>query len=152
LISVLANLVLVPLDPEAPKVERVFADFRTCLNTFDKWTDSFLSGSTLSVEQVFKVGEQVALVAPASSKKPSRTVAQCKAQGGLTLVHLFESTQFVPIGNTPVRLQAVARDRSPVGAPLHRTIGPSGILEVNDCTRDQTYEITFYPNVSKAHL
>ena len=152
MISVLANLVLVPMDPEAPKVERVFADFRTCLNTFDKWADSFLSGSALSVEQVFKVGEQVALVAPVSSKKPSHTVAQCKAQGGLTLVHLFESTQFVPIGNTPVMLQAVARDRSPVGAPLHRTIGPSGILEVNDCTRDQTYEITFYPNVSKAHV
>ncbi|NNA43952.1 type IV secretion protein Rhs [Pseudomonas lactis] len=152
MISVLANLVLVPMDPEAPKVERVFADFCTCLNTFDTWADSFLSGSALSVEQVFKVGEQVALVAPASSKKTSRTVAQCKAQGGLTLVHLFESTQFVPIGNTPVMLQAVARDGSPVGAPLHRTIGPSGILEVNDCTRDQTYEITFYPNVSKAHV
>ncbi|MBS7671839.1 hypothetical protein KIN13_00050, partial [Vibrio cholerae] len=58
----------------------------------------------------------------------------------------------VPIGNTPVRLQAVAPDGSPIGAPLHRTIGPSGILEVNDCTRDQTYEITFYPNVSKAHV
>ncbi|WP_081378271.1 DUF6531 domain-containing protein, partial [Pseudomonas fluorescens] len=152
MISVLANLVLVPMDPEAPKVERVFADLRTCLNTFDKWADTFSSGSALSVEQVFKVGEDVALVAPVSSKKSSRTVAQCKAQGGLTLVHLFESTQFVPIGNTPVMLQAVAPDGSPVGAPLHRTIGPSGILEVSDCTRDQQYQITFYPTVSKAHV
>lgn len=146
----LANLVLVPMDPEAPNIERVFADFRTCLNIFDKWADSFLSGSALSVDQVFKVGEDVALVAPISSKKPSRTVAQCKAQGGLTLVHLFESTQFVPIGNTPVMLQAVAQDGSPVGAPLHRTIGPSGILEVNDCTRDQPYQITFYPTDRKS--
>ncbi|MBD8259244.1 type IV secretion protein Rhs, partial [Pseudomonas fluorescens] len=39
-----------------------------------------------------------------------------------------------------------------VGAPLHRTIGPSGILEVSDCSRDQQYEITFYPTVSKAHV
>ncbi|MBI6583771.1 RHS domain-containing protein [Pseudomonas synxantha] len=140
------------MDPKAPDVSRVLADFRTCLNTFDEWAASLLSGSALTVEQVFKVGEDVALVAPASSDKPSRTVAQCKAQGGLTLVHLFESTRFVPIGNTQVELQALARDGSPVGAPLHRTIGPSGILEVNDCTRDQQYQITFYPNVSKDHV
>ena len=134
MISVLANLMLVPMDPEAPKVERVFADFRTCLNTFDKWTDSFSSGSALSVEQVFKVGEDVALVAPVYSKAPSRTVAMCKAQGSLTLVHMFDSAQFVPIGNTPVMLQAIAADGRPVGGRIHHTIGPSGILEVNECT------------------
>ncbi|EIK68315.1 Rhs family protein [Pseudomonas synxantha BG33R] len=152
MIPVIAGFVLAPMDPKAPDVTRVLADFRTCLNTFDAWADSLLSGSALAMEQVFKVGEDVALVAPASSDKPSRTVAQCKAQGGLTLVHLFESTRFVPIGNTQVELQALARDGSPVGAPLHRTIGPSGILEVNDCTRDQQYQITFYPNVSKDHV
>ncbi|MBY8974155.1 type IV secretion protein Rhs, partial [Pseudomonas sp. P867] len=152
MIPVIAGFVLAPMDPKAPDVTRVLADFRTCLNTFDAWADSLLGGSALAVEQVFKVGEDVALVAPASSDKPSRTVAQCKAQGGLTLVHLFESTRFVPIGNTQVELQALARDGSPVGAPLHRTIGPSGILEVNDCTRDQQYQITFYPNVSRDHV
>ncbi|WP_338476783.1 RHS repeat-associated core domain-containing protein [Pseudomonas khavaziana] len=140
------------MDPKAPDVSRVLADFRTCLNTFDEWADSLLSGSALTVEQVFKVGEDVALVAPISSDKPSRTVAQCKAQGGLTLVHLFESTQFVPIGNTRVMLQALATDGSLVGTPIHHTIGPTGILEVNDCSRDQRYQITFYPNVSKDHV
>ncbi|KPG75665.1 DUF6531 domain-containing protein, partial [Pseudomonas libanensis] len=152
MIPVIAGFVLAPMDPKAPDVSRVLADFRTCLNTFDEWAASLLSGSALTVEQVFKVGEDVALVAPISSDKPSRTVAQCKAQGGLTLVHLFESTQFVPIGNTQVMLQALAVDGSPAGAPIHRTIGPSGILEVNDCSRDQRYQITFYPNVSKDHV
>ncbi|MBV4483930.1 type IV secretion protein Rhs, partial [Pseudomonas sp. SWRI124] len=152
MIPAFASFVLAPMDPKAPDVSRVLADFRTCLNTFDEWADSLLSGSALTVEQMFKVGEDVALVAPISSDKPSRTVAQCKAQGGLTLVHLFESTQFVPIGNTRVMLQALATDGSPVGAPIHHTIGPSGILEVNDCSRDQRYQITFYPNVSKDHV
>ncbi|SDP01913.1 RHS repeat-associated core domain-containing protein [Pseudomonas azotoformans] len=140
------------MDAKAPDVEGVLRDLRKCLNTFDEWAESFWSGSALDVEQVFKVGDEVALVAPASSKKPNRTVATCKAQASLTLVHMFESTRFVPIGNTPVMLQAIAPDGSPMGSPIHRTIGPSGILEVSDCTRDQRYQITFYPDVSKDHI
>ncbi|KRP63456.1 hypothetical protein TU82_20615, partial [Pseudomonas orientalis] len=81
----LASFVLAPMDPEAPDIERVLRDLRNCLSTFDAWADSFFSGSALKVEQVFKVGDEVALVAPISSDTPSRTVAQCKAQGGLTL-------------------------------------------------------------------
>ena len=142
MIPVIASFVLAPMDDKKPDVESVLRDFRNCLNTFDEWAESFWSGSALEVEQVFKVGEEVALVAPASSKKSIRTVAVCKAQGALTLVHLFESTRFVPIGNTPVMLQAIAQDDSPMGAPIPHTIGPSGILEVKDCTRDQRYQIT----------
>ncbi|WP_420094170.1 hypothetical protein, partial [Pseudomonas fluorescens] len=55
------------MDPEAPDAERVLGDLRNCLNTFDAWADSFFSGSALKVEQVFKVGDDVALVAPISS-------------------------------------------------------------------------------------
>jgi hypothetical protein len=152
MIPVIAKLVLSPLDGQRPDVNSVFRDFRNCLNTFDEWAERFWSVSALEVEQVFKVGEDVSLVAPASSKKPNRTVATCKAQGSLTLVHMFESTRFVPIGNTPVVLQAIAADDSPINEPLHRIIGPTGILVVNDCTRDQRYQITFYPNVSKDHI
>ncbi|MGU9859400.1 RHS repeat-associated core domain-containing protein [Pseudomonas sp. LF245] len=149
---VIASFVLAPMDGKNPDIESVLRDFRNCLNTFDEWAESFWSGSVLEVEQVFKVGEEVALVAPASSKKPKRTVAVCKAQGSLTLVHMFESTRFVPIGNTPVTLQPIAPDGGLVGAPIPHTIGPSGILEVTDCTRNQRYQIIFYPNVSKDHV
>ncbi|WP_043293704.1 MULTISPECIES: DUF6531 domain-containing protein, partial [unclassified Pseudomonas] len=152
MIPVIASFVLAPMDAKAPDVERVFRDLRDCLNTFDEWAEGFLSASALEVDQVFKVGEEVALVAPASSKTPSNTVARCDAQGSLTLVHMFESTRFVPIGNTPVMLQAIAQDGSPLGAPLHRTIGPGGILEITECDRNQPYQITFYPNVSKDHV
>ncbi|PIB49419.1 type IV secretion protein Rhs, partial [Pseudomonas sp. 2588-5] len=148
----IAKFVLSPMNGNKPDVDSVFHDFRHCLNTFDEWAEHFWSGSALEVEQVFKVGEEVSLVAAASSKKPSRAVATCKAQGSLTLVHMFESTRFVPIGNTPVMLQAIAADGSHMGPPIHRTIGPSGILEIKDCPRDQRYQITFYPNVSKDHV
>lgn len=152
MIPVIARFVLVPMDAKAPDVESFFRDFRDCLNTFDDWAERFWSGSTLEVEQIFKMAEDVALVTPVSSKAPSPTVAMCKAQGSLTLVHMFESTQFVPIGNTPVMLQAIAADGSPVGPPIHHTIGPSGILEVKEYTRDQQYQITFYPNVFRNHV
>ena len=152
MIPVIAQFVLSPMNAEKPDVESVFRDFSACLSSFDEWAESFWSGSALDVEQVFKVGQEVSLVAPASSKKPNRTVAVCKAQGSLTLVHMFESTRFVPIGNTPVMLQTIGSDGTPFGDPIRRTIDASGILEVNDCIRDQRYQITFYPNVSKAHV
>ncbi|MGY2377219.1 DUF6531 domain-containing protein, partial [Pseudomonas sp. SDO524_S393] len=149
---VIARFVLSPMDAKRPDVDAVLHDFRGCLNTFDEWAERFWSFSALEVEQVFKVGNEVALVAPASSKKLSPVVALCEAQGSMTLVHMFESTQFVPIGNTPVRVQAIAADGSPIGPPIHQTIGPTGILDVKGCNRNQRYQITFYPTVSKDHV
>ncbi|MFL1559560.1 type IV secretion protein Rhs, partial [Pseudomonas sp. O11] len=40
----------------------------------------------------------------------------------------------------------------PLGEPIHKTIGPSGILEITECDRNQQYRISFYPNVSKDHV
>ncbi|TKJ97611.1 type IV secretion protein Rhs [Pseudomonas fluorescens] len=141
------------MNAETVDVEGVFRDFRDCLNTFDEWAESFWSFSALDVEQVFKVGEDVALVAPINrSLLPSSTVATCQATGTLTLVHMFQSTRFVPIGNTPVVVQRVDPNGGPLGEPIHKTIGPSGILEVTECDRNQQYRVSFYPNVSQDHL
>ena len=134
-------------------VEAVFRDFRECLNTFDAWAESFWSFSALEVEQVFKVGDEVALIAPINgSLIPNTTTAMCGANGTLTLVHLFQSARFVPIGNTPVVLQRVDPNGGPLGEPLHKTIGPSGILEIDECDRNHQYRVSFYPNVSKDHV
>ncbi|WP_236202583.1 RHS repeat-associated core domain-containing protein [Pseudomonas lactis] len=141
------------MNAETVDVEGVFRDFRDCLNTFDEWAESFWSFSALDVEQVFKVGEDVALVAPINrSLLPSSTVATCQATGTLTLVHMFQSTRFVPIGNTPVVVQRVDPNGGPLGEPIHKTIGPSGILEVTECDRNQQYRVSFYPNVSQDHF
>ncbi|WP_254865926.1 DUF6531 domain-containing protein, partial [Pseudomonas fluorescens] len=140
------------MDSKTRDVEAVLSDFRRCLNSYDSWAESFFSFSALDVEQVFKVGDEVALVAPINhSLFPSSIVATCKAKGTLTLVHMFQSSRFVPIGNTPVVLQRVDPAGGPLGEPIHKTIGPSGILEVTECDRNQLYRVNFYPNVSKTH-
>ena len=141
------------MDAKTVDVETVLRNFRECLNIFDDWASSFWSFSALDVEQVFKVGDEVALVAPINrSIFPGSTVATCQANGTLTLVHMFQSTRFVPIGNTPVMLQRVDPNGGPLGEPIHETIGPSGILEITECDRNQPYRISFYPNVSTEHV
>ncbi|MFJ4134065.1 RHS repeat-associated core domain-containing protein [Pseudomonas cyclaminis] len=146
-------LVLAAMDSKTRDVESVLSDFRSCLNHYDAWAESFFSFSALDIEQVFKVGDEVALVAPINrSLFPSATVAQCPASGTLTLVHMFQSSRFVPIGNTPVVLQRIDPNGGPLGEPIHKTIGPSGILEIKECDRNQRYRVSFYPNVSKEHF
>ncbi|KMT53319.1 RHS repeat-associated core domain-containing protein [Pseudomonas fildesensis] len=146
-------LVLAAMDAKTRDVESVLSDFRRCLNSYDAWAESFFSFSALDVEQIFKVGDEVALVAPINrSIMPSTTTATCQANGTLTLVHMFQSSRFVPIGNTPVMLQRIDPNGGPLGEPLHKTIGPSGILEITECDRNQKYRVSFYPNVSKEHF
>ncbi|MEX5593130.1 RNase A-like domain-containing protein [Pseudomonas orientalis] len=146
-------LVLAAMDAKTRDVESILSDFRGCLHPYDTWAQSFFSFSALNVEQVFKVGEEVALVAPINrSLFPSSTVATCTANGTLTLVHMFQSSRFVPIGNTPVVVQRIDPDGGPLGDPIHKTIGPSGILEITECDRNQKYRVSFYPNVSSEHF
>ncbi|KAB0483603.1 type IV secretion protein Rhs, partial [Pseudomonas reinekei] len=149
-------LVMAALNPQQPDIEALLSDFRLSLNSYDTWAENFWSGGTLDVEQVFKVGNDVRLTAPKHSTSPiSSTVATCPASGPLTLVHLFEAARFVPIGNTPVTLEPLlTEDRSgpTFGDPIHKTIGLGGILEIPECWRGNRYRITFYPNVTTAHI
>ena len=146
-------LVLATLDSKTRDVESVIRDFKRCLNHYDAWAESFFSFSALDIEQVFKVGDEVALVAPINrSLFPSTTTATCQANGSLTLVHMFQSSRFVPIGNTPVMVQRIDPNGGPLGEPIHKTIGPSGILEITECDRNQQYRVSFYPNVSNTHF
>ncbi|MCU1762194.1 DUF6531 domain-containing protein [Pseudomonas sp. 14P_8.1_Bac3] len=154
--NVIGLLVVAARNHETPDVEAVLKNFRLCLNRYDAWAENFWSGWALGVEQVFKVGNDVRLSAPKDSTTPvSSTLATCPASGPLTLVHMFEAARFVPIGDTPVLLEPVLADDNGVplfGEPIHRFIGPSGILEIPDCWRGQRYRITFFPNVSTDHV
>ncbi|WP_010173121.1 hypothetical protein [Pseudomonas sp. PAMC 25886] len=68
----IGRLALAPMNAETRDVEAVLRDFRECLNTFDDWAESFWSFSALEVEQVFKVGDEVALIATkATSTNPT---------------------------------------------------------------------------------
>ncbi|MCS3836091.1 RHS repeat-associated protein [Pseudomonas sp. JAI111] len=145
-------LVVAAMDPEKPDVEALLADFRLCLNDYDAWAQSFWTGKALDIEQVLKVGNEVRLVAPKTATTPvSATVAACPAAGPLTLVHMFDAARFVPIGDTPVMLEPLASDGT-FGEPVYHQIGPSGVLEIPECDRSLRYRITFFPNVSAAHV
>ncbi|MHC8349864.1 RHS repeat-associated core domain-containing protein [Pseudomonas sp. RT4P38] len=145
-------LVVAAMDPEQPNVEALLGDFRLCLNDYDAWAESFWTGRALDVEQVFKVGNDVRLSAPKNPTTPvSSTVTSCSVSGSLTLVHMFDAARFVPIGNTPVMLEPYLSEGM-FGEPIYREIGPSGILEIPDCQRNLRYRITFFPNVSTAHV
>ena len=154
--NVIGSLVMAVMDPEQPDVEAVFRDFRTCLNDYDSWAESFWAGWALDFEQVFKVGNEVSLAAPKNLDKPiSATVVACPAEGPLTLVHMFQAARFVPIGDTPVMLEPVIGGepgQETFGEPIHHVIGPSGILEVPECWRGQRYRITFFPHVTADHV
>ncbi|MBV4488479.1 type IV secretion protein Rhs, partial [Pseudomonas sp. SWRI153] len=149
-------LVVAALNPRQPDFEALIDEFRLCLNQYDAWAEQFWTGTALDIEQVFKVGNDVQLSAPIASRTPvSSSVVMCPADGPLTLVHLFEAARFVPIGDTPVILEPVLSDVGGVltfGEPLRHTIGSSGILQVTDCQRGQRYRITFFPDVSCAHV
>ncbi|WLG21482.1 DUF6531 domain-containing protein [Pseudomonas sp. FP1154] len=154
--NVIGSLVIAAMDPEQPDIEAVLADFRTCLNDYDAWAESFWTGWALDIEQVFKVGNEVSLAAPKDLDQPvSATVVACPAEGPLTLVHMFQAARFVPIGDTPVMLEPITGGepgKETFGEPVHHVIGPSGILEVPDCWRGQRYRITFFPHVTAEHV
>lgn len=154
--TAIGHLVIAALNPKSPDIQAVFNDFRHCLSDYDSWAESFWTGAALDVEQVFRVGNDVSLSAPKNSTTPiSATVASCPAGGSLTLVHMFEAARFVPIGNTPVMLEALIDGPGGdevVGEPVHAVIGLGGILEVPECWRGQRHRITFYPNVTQDHV
>ncbi|MHC8367803.1 RHS repeat-associated core domain-containing protein [Pseudomonas sp. ZT5P21] len=148
-------LVVAAMPPGQPNVEALLGDFRLCLNDYEAWAENFWTGWALDVEQVFKVGNDVRLSAPKDSRAPvSSTLATCPASGPLTLVHMFEAARFVPIGDTPVMLEPLTEDNGipTFGEPVHKVIGPSGILEIPECWRGHRYRITFFPDVSTDHV
>jgi len=140
----------------SPDIEEVLQDFRNCLNDYDTWAEQFWSGDALDLKQVFKVGDEVSLGPMANGgRQLSALVARCPAQGPLTLVHMFQTARFVPIGDTPVVLEPIIKDKQgkvTFGDPIPHVIGPSGILEIPECDRGQRYRISFFPNVTTDHV
>ncbi|WP_434672902.1 RHS repeat-associated core domain-containing protein [Pseudomonas sp. R1-15] len=154
--NVIGSLVMAVMDSDRPDVEVVLEDFRQCLSDYDTWAEDFWAGRTLDIKQAFKVGDEVAL-APARTggKQVSSMVARCPAQGPLTLVHMFQASRFVPIGDTPVMLEPILGGepgKETFGEAVRHDIGPSGILEIPECDRGRRYRITFFPDLTADHV
>ena len=150
-------LVVAALNPDQPDFENLIREFRLCLNHYEAWAEQFWTG----IGAGYRAGvhgrqRRTPECTDQLVASPSVHPWSCAPPAGpLTLVHMFEAARFVPIGDTPVMLEPVIAEVDGVlsfGEPLRHTIGPSGILEVSDCDRGQRYRITFFPDVSTAHV
>ncbi|MGF6285211.1 RHS repeat-associated core domain-containing protein [Pseudomonas silensiensis] len=155
MIDPIGKLVLQVLDAKTPDVSLILKDFKNCLSDYKDWADGFWTGWALDVDQTFKVGNEVSLTKRKTKTGPVETYATCPLVGDFTLIHMFESARFVPIGNTPVKLEPVTKGTfydDVTGPVIETTIGPSGIKVIDRCKKGQMYRITFFPNVSQSNV
>ncbi|MHC8326262.1 RHS repeat-associated core domain-containing protein [Pseudomonas sp. LB1P83] len=151
----IGTLVLRVLDAKTPDVNLILKDFKNCLSDYKEWADGFLTGWALDVDQTFKVGNEVSVTKRKTKTGAVETYATCPLAGDFTLIHMFESARFVPIGNTPVKLEPVTKGTlydDVTGPAIETTIGPSGIKVIDGCKKGQMYRITFFPNVSQSNV
>ncbi|WP_238350051.1 RHS repeat-associated core domain-containing protein [Pseudomonas sp. SWRI111] len=151
----IGTLVLRVLDAKAPDVSLILKDFKNCLSDYKEWADGFWSGWALDVDQTFKVGNEVSVTERKTKTGAVETYATCPLVGDFTLIHMFESARFVPIGNTPVKLEPVTKGTfydDVTGPVIETMIGPSGIKVIEGAKKGQTYRITFFPNVSQSDV
>ncbi|MHC8365317.1 RHS repeat-associated core domain-containing protein [Pseudomonas sp. ZT5P21] len=151
----IGTLVLRVLDAKTPDVNLILKDFKNCLSDYKEWADGFLTGWALDVDQTFKVGNEVSVTKRKTKTGKVETYATCPLAGDFTLIHMFESARFVPIGNTPVKLEPVTKGTlydDVTGPAIETTIGPSGIKVIDGCKKGQMYRITFFPNVSQSNV
>ncbi|WP_016705038.1 RHS repeat-associated core domain-containing protein [Pseudomonas chlororaphis] len=150
--SPLGTLVLRVLDAKKPDVNLILKDFNNCLSDYKNWADGFWTGWAMDVDQKFKVGNEVSVTQRKTKTGAVETFAVCPKDGKFTLIHTFETARYVPIGNTPVRVEQVEKAMigySVVGAPINKKIGPGGIETIDKCIPGKLYRITFFPDVSE---
>jgi hypothetical protein len=126
----IGTLVLRVLDAKTPDVNLILKDFKNCLSDYKEWADGFWTGWALDVDQTFKVGNEVSVTERKTETGAVKTYATCPLVGDFTLIHMFESARFVPIGNTPVKLEPVTKGTfydDVTGPVIETMIGPSGI-------------------------
>jgi RHS repeat-associated protein len=153
--SPLGTLVLQVLDAKAPDVNLILKDFNNCLSDYKNWADGFWTRWVMDVDQKFKVGNEVSVTQRRTRTGAVETFAVCPKDGKFTLIHAFETARYVPIGNTPVRVEQVEKaliGYSVVGAPINKVIGPSGIETIENCMPGKQYRITFFPDVSETDI
>ncbi|WP_058958962.1 RHS repeat-associated core domain-containing protein [Pseudomonas syringae] len=151
----IGSLVLRVLNAKTPDVSLILKDFNNCLSDYKEWADSFWTGWALDVDQTFKVGNEVSITERKTKIGAVETYATCPLAGDFTIIHMFDSARFVPIGNTPVRLEPVTKGYvydDVTGPVIETTIGPTGIKIIDGCKKGQMYRITFFPKVSQSDV
>ena len=135
---------------------QVIKDYQQSLAAYRKDAESYWLGETfgMNMEQTIKVGDQK-ITASTSSSEVESVVTQCPLSGTLRLVHMFESVRFIPIGNTPYKIEPVKRVKGRYvndGPIKSGTLDAKGIAEVGQLEPGKSYRVSFYPDLHKSDL
>jgi hypothetical protein len=148
---IIGRFLVKALTAETPDAAQIIADFkRNSLTTYQKWADSRALGWALDTEQKFEVGDEVLTIKDKDDTKV-QAYATCPVNGLMTLLHSFETVNFVPIGKTPFEARAVlAKDK--LGEAIRGKLDDNGLGTVQGCTPNTPYQITFYPGVGEREI
>lgn len=149
--------IYVAVDDFQPNLEGVLEELKHCIDGYvekegegykEGYRDyaSSMEGGWFDSEQLFRVGDEVES-RDKDSQAPVEFYAQCQRSSALTLIHAFDAANFIPIGNTRVRLVPLGG-----GESIDTVIGESGIQQVENCLPGRNYHITFYPQITSGQL
>ncbi|RQW63624.1 Rhs family protein [Vibrio viridaestus] len=154
--------------------KNIKADFDQSITQYKKECENFWYGWALEMEQKVVVnGSEKS--ADADDSTIQAELITCPYDGKLKIVHCFEAEVYVPIPNTPFKIQPVKKRNSTSsgysyymgynaysnvsyvndGDPIEGTIGKDGMADVQldaDRYRGKLLRITFYPEVTKSDI
>ncbi|AZS49737.1 RHS repeat protein [Entomomonas moraniae] len=142
---------------EKADINKILKDFSESLNNYEEWAEGYISGYFLSANQKFEVGDEVTTQDKDNNSKVVVYKSCPVSEDKLTLIHAFETSKFIPIGNTPFKMEPVVDHwlwgKGIIASlpAINGTIDSTGKAEVN-CTGALEYKITFYPNVTQAQI
>ncbi|MFK3774184.1 RHS repeat-associated core domain-containing protein [Pseudomonas sp. NPDC089406] len=139
------------ISAETPDAPRIIADFRqNSLTDYQEWADSWTLGWALDTQQKFEVGDEVLTVKDKDDTKV-QGYATCQKNGVMTLLHSFETVNFVPIGNTPFEAREVLA-KGKLGEAIRGALDENGLGTVTGCEPNKPYQITFFPDVGENEI
>ncbi|WP_248803762.1 RHS repeat-associated core domain-containing protein [Pseudomonas sp. MWU13-2100] len=143
------------LSATPPDADKMLADFQAnSLTHYKELADGFLTGWAMDIDQEIRVSDEVSTLSKKDANKSDRkieTYATCPVNGKLTLLHRFDSSTFVPIGNTPYLMEPV-NTGSGTGESFKGRLDKLGMAQIQGCIPDQQYRLTFHPQVGQSEL
>ncbi|MGC1331826.1 DUF6531 domain-containing protein, partial [Pseudomonas sp.] len=141
------------LSATPPDANKMLADFKAnSLTHYKELADGWLTGWAMDIDQEIRVSDEVSTLSKKDADKGDKkvaTYATCPVNGKLTLLHRFDSSTFVPIGNTPYFIEPVGDNG---GQAFSGNLDKMGMAEIQGCVPNQQYRLSFYPKVGQAEL
>lgn len=147
--SFYAMFMLRGVNAKQPDASQLIGEFSSgVLNRYEEYANSWLWGWALDVQQTIALsdgnGNELTRLKADKDANILEDVASCPVNGQLKLLHTFESTSFVPIGNTPYEITRIG-SRTP---QFKGVLDADGMASISGCAPNTLYQVKFYPEVS----